>query len=576
MMSEVKINGIGVSGGTRIGKAFLYMHSNETETFRETIEQTEVESELERLNKAKEQSYIELSELIESTKKTLGEEKATILQAQQGFLNDPSFYPEIGKRIEQKHLSAEKAVSAVVDQFVKLFSGMKDEYLKERATDLKDLGKRLLNNLSDKKGVQLKDINERVILIADDLTPSDTVQLNKEYIQAFITRIGGKTSHTAILSRSLEIPAIVGMGKAIDQITNGDNIIVDGNNGIVIIHPDEATIEQYEKQLEKEQEEYKLLKEFVSKPAITKDNKRIEIAANIGTPKEAKAAEENGAEGIGLYRTEFLFMNSHQLPTEEEQYEAYKQVAETLKDKPVIIRTLDIGGDKELDYMSFPKEMNPFLGYRAIRLTLDRKDIFMTQLRAILRASVHGKLKTMFPMISSLQEWRQAKSVLEEAKEQLKADNIEFDNAIEVGIMVEIPSAAVLAEQFAKEVDFFSIGTNDLVQYTLAVDRMNEKVAYLYDYFHPAVIQLIKKTIDAAHKEGKWAGMCGGMAGDPLAAPLLLGLGLDEWSMDAGSISRIKEVLSKLEQSKCESFAEEVLGLGTNEEVRQALQEYQG
>ena len=497
-----------------------------------------------------------------------------ILKAQQSFLNDPSFYPEIRKRIEQKSYSAEKAVQEVVDHFSALFAGMNDPYLKERSADLQDLGKRLLLNLSNNdRGIELSDIDEEVILAAEDLTPSDTVQLNKKFIQAFLTRIGGKTSHTAILARNFEIPAIVGVGEEFDKIENGDTLIIDGNTGVCILNPDQEIINEYQNKIKKEIEETELLNEFKKKSAITKDGYRIEIAANIGNPNEVNNALEKGAEGIGLYRTEFLFMNNSRMPTEEEQYEAYRTVVEAMKDKPVIIRTLDIGGDKELAYLPFSKELNPFLGYRAIRLTLDNEEIFITQLRAILRASACGKLKIMFPMVSNLDEWRSAKAITEKAKQQLKNDGIPYDEKIELGIMVEIPSAALLAEQFAQEVDFFSIGTNDLVQYTLAVDRMNEKVAYLYDYFHPAVLQLIKKTIDASHKAGKWTGMCGGMAGDPLAAPLLLGLGLDEWSMDAGSLSRVKQVITKLNYNSCKDLSIELIQLGTAEEIKARLLE---
>lgn len=412
-------------------------------------------------------------------------------------------------------------------------------------------------------------------MVADDLAPSDTVQLNKKYVQGFVTRVGGKTSHTAILSRSLGIPAVVGLGENIEQINDGDFLIIDGSTGTCIVNPDNQLTKEYEVKRKREEEELQELEKFTFKPAITTDGFRVEIAANIGTPAEAKPALEHGAEGIGLYRTEFLFMNETTMPSEEKQFAAYKQVVSTMGDKPVIIRTLDIGGDKELPYLSLPKEMNPFLGYRAIRLSLDQSELLVTQLRAILRASAYGKVKIMFPMISSLEEWRQAKHIFEEVKDQLAKEGVEFDPSVEVGIMVEVPSTAILADKFAKEVDFFSIGTNDLVQYTIAVDRMNEKIGYLYDHLHPAVIRLVKQVIEASHREGKWTGMCGGMAGDPLAAPLLIGLGLDEWSMVAGSIKKVKQVISQISRGECEKLLEEIQTLTTTSEVRKKLAEFQ-
>ncbi len=574
-MSETILTGIGVSKGIRIGKAFIYKPTSvDNKLIKETIEEAEIPQELKRLEKAKIESYQGLEDLIEQVSESLGKTKATILKAQQSFLNDPSFYPEVQQMIKQQKYSAEKSVIKVVEHFSNIFLNLKDEYLRERISDLKDLEKRLISNLTNNKRMQFSDINEEVILIADDLTPSDTVQLNKDLIKAFMVSRGGKTSHTAIFARTLGIPAIVGIGENIEKIQNGTILIIDGEDGLCIVNPEQCTIEKYQDLLAKELEEIENLKKYISRPAKTQDGFEIEIAANVGNPNEAKMALEKGAEGIGLYRTELLFMNSDHLPTEDEQYKAYKDIALIMGEKSLIIRTLDIGGDKELSYFSFPKELNPFLGYRAIRLTLDQKEIFLTQLRAILRASVHGRIRIMFPMISNLQEWRQAKNLVKEAKQQLTNEGISYDEHIELGIMIEIPSAAIIAEQFAKEVDFFSIGTNDLVQYTLAVDRMNEKVAYLYDYFHPAVIQLIKKTIDASHKEGKWTGMCGSMAGDPFAAPLLLGLGLDEWSMDAGSISRVKQVISKLDQKNCRFFASEILRLGTSEDIKHKTKEF--
>lgn len=574
-MAHLTIRGTGVSEGIRLGKVFLYKpFSHRDIPVWASISEEEVLHELERLKLAKEKAYQELHELIERARIELGKDKAAILIAQQAFLNDPAFCPEMEKVIRQQKYAAEKAVTDVVERFAALFEGMNDEYLRERAADVRDIGKRLIFCLQGKKGVQLAEIKEEVILVADDLAPSDTVQLNKKYIMGFVTRVGGKTSHTAILSRSLGIPAIVGFGEAIEQIHDGDFLIIDGSTGECFVNPDPQLIKQHQEKREIEEQALRQLEAFTFKPAITTDGFRVEMAANIGTPAEAKPALEQGAEGIGLYRTEFLFMNETKMPSEEKQFEAYKQVVATMANRPVIIRTLDIGGDKELPYLSLPKEMNPFLGYRAIRLSLDQQELLVTQLRAILRASAYGKVKIMFPMIASIEEWRQAKAILAEVRDRLIKEGIDFDPSIEVGIMVEVPSTAILADQFAKEVDFFSIGTNDLVQYTLAVDRMNEKVGYLYDHLHPAIIRLAQIVIEASHREGKWTGMCGGMAGDPLVAPLLIGLGLDEWSMVAGSIKKVKQVVSQVNRPECQKLLGEVLELSTTEDVRKKLEDF--
>lgn len=572
-MAEQAINGIGVSEGTRIGKAFLYLPAKAAEQSAEPP--GDAEHELSRLRTAKQQAEGELDELIGKTLQTLGEEKAGILKGQRSFLQDPTFYPPMEQQIDKNGCSAEKAVRDVVARISAIFEAMPNEYLRERAADVKDVGKRLLMGLSGGGTTRLSDICEEVILIADDLAPSDTVQLDKRYILGFVTRIGGKTSHTAILANSLGIPAILGAGNGIDRIQDGDLLVLDGAAGVCVVNPEARTIDRYRQRMEQEAEFARQLALDGDAPAQTRDGHRVELAANIGTPAEAQGLLEKGAEAVGLYRTEFLFMSRTEMPDEETQYAAYKEAAQAMQGKPVVVRTLDIGGDKELPYLELPKEMNPFLGYRAIRLCLDRRELLATQLRAILRASAHGKLKIMFPMISGLSEWRAAKAIVDEVKNQLSAEGIAYDTEIETGIMIEIPSAALLASRFAKEVDFFSIGTNDLVQYTVAVDRMNEKVAYLYDYFHPAVIRLVKSVIDASHDQGKWTGMCGSMAGDPLAAPLLVGLGLDEWSMSSGSIRKVKRVIAQLDRESCIQLASRVLDMDTPEEIRQALQQYQ-
>lgn len=572
-MAEKIIRGLGVSEGIRFGQAFFYRPLT-IEDVRQQIDQEEIESELERLKLAKEACLQELSELIEKTRQTLGEEKSAILKGQQSFLADPAFYPEMEKLVRERQYSAEHAVNRIVEQFTKIFEAMSNEYLRDRAADVMDVGKRLLAQLQGEKSSGLADINHEIILVADDLTPSDTVQLDRKIILGFVTRVGGKTSHTAILSRTLGIAAVLGLGDRLDDIENGDFIIIDGSAGLCIIKPEDSTLEEYRQKARLEQEHDQSLNVYAFQPAMTKDGITVEIAANIGSPGEAEAALEHGAEGIGLYRTEFLFMSRKEMPGEEEQYRSYKEVAAIMGDKPVVIRTLDIGGDKELPYLSLPQEMNPFLGYRAIRISLDQKSLLRVQLRAILRASLHGKLKIMFPMISSIEEWRQAKAIYEEVRGELTREGIPFDPTIELGIMIEVPSAAVLAARFAKEVDFFSIGTNDLVQYTLAVDRMNEKVAHLYDHFHPAVLTTIKNIVDAAHSEGKWVGMCGGMAGDPLAAPLLVGLGLDELSMAAGSIKKVKKVISQVTRENCHQLLKQLLQLDTTAEIRRELEKF--
>ncbi|MHB8172529.1 MAG: phosphoenolpyruvate--protein phosphotransferase [Thermincolia bacterium] len=572
-MAEQRIYGIGASEGIRMGKAFLY-HQISEQDYPEYVSDEEVEGELTRLRQAKEETFKELNELIEMARQSLGEEKAVILKGQQSFLADPTFYHQMEQSIIKEHFTAQKAVNQVVQKFVSIFEGMPNEYMRERSIDIKDLGRRLLNNLLGKKGLRLAEIKEPVILVAEDLTPSDTVQLDKNIILGFITRIGGKTSHTAIISRSLGIAAVLGVGAGIDMISADDFVIIDGSKGICIISPDANTLEEYHLKLAAEAKEQQVLQKYIAQHAISKDGVRVEIAANIGTVQEAQVALEHGTDGIGLYRTEFLFMTTNELPDEEVQYQAYKEVLTTMGNRSVVIRTLDIGGDKVLPYLSLPKELNPFLGYRAIRLCLDQKELLITQLRAILRASVYGQVKIMFPMISSLEEWRAAKEVYEAVQVQLSQEGIPFDPSVELGIMIEIPSAALLATTFAKEVDFFSIGTNDLVQYTLAVDRMNEKVAYLYDHFHPAVINLLKTVIDAAHKEGKWVGMCGGMAGDPLATPLLLGLGLDEFSMSATAMQKVKRIITQVEQEQCRQLLAGIMELDTALGIRHTLEQF--
>ncbi len=446
--------------------------------------------------------------------------------------------------------------------------------MKERAADIRDVSKRVLSHIL---GVELPNpsmIDESVVIVGNDLTPSDTAQLNKEFVQGFATNIGGRTSHSAIMSRSLEIPAIVGTKSITQEVKQGDMIIVDGLNGDVIVNPTEDELIAYQDKRERYFADKKELQKLRDADTVTVDGVHAELAANIGTPNDLPGVIENGAQGIGLYRTEFLYMGRDQMPTEEEQFEAYKEVLEAMNGKRVVVRTLDIGGDKELSYLNLPEEMNPFLGYRAIRLCLAQQDIFRPQLRALLRASVYGKLNIMFPMVATINEFREAKAILLEEKENLKNEGHDISDDIELGIMVEIPATAALADVFAKEVDFFSIGTNDLIQYTLAADRMSERVSYLYQPYNPSILRLVKKVIEASHKEGKWTGMCGEMAGDETAIPLLLGLGLDEFSMSATSILKARRQINGLSKNEMTELANRAVDCATQEEVIELVNNY--
>ncbi|SHM83681.1 phosphoenolpyruvate--protein phosphotransferase [Caldanaerovirga acetigignens] len=563
--------GIAASPGIEIGKAFVLKES-EIKIDTANIAEEKIVGEIKRLEEGIAKSREQLIKIREKAERELGKDKAQIFDAHIMVLDDPIFMDEIREKIKSERITAENAISQVSKKYVDMFNSMEDEYLKERAADIKDVSERLIKNVLGIPIRSLAELAEEVIVIARDLTPSDTAQMDKEKVKAFATDMGGRTSHTAIMARSLEIPAVVGLGSISNEVSEGDTVIVDGNKGIVLVNPSEDTLRQYN-ELKLEYQRYKEeLKKLKDLPAETKDGKRrVELAANIGTPKDVKGALEHGAEGIGLYRTEFLYMDRETLPDEEEQFRAYKEVAEAMYPRPVIIRTLDIGGDKKLPFLEMPEELNPFLGWRAIRMCLDNPQLFKVQLRAILRASHYGKIKIMYPMISSLSELRKANEILEEAKAELRHEGIPFDENLEVGIMVEIPSAAVTADILAKEVDFFSIGTNDLIQYTLAVDRMNEKIANLYEPFHPAVLRLIKNVIDASHRAGKWTGMCGEMAGDPLAAPILLGMGLDEFSMSATSISQVKKVIRSLTYDQAREIANKALEMENPAEIKEML-----
>ncbi|WPC41708.1 phosphoenolpyruvate--protein phosphotransferase [Clostridium sp. JS66] len=532
--------GIAASKGYAIGKV-LIKEANEVKIEERKIE--DVKSEKERFKKALDASREQLTRIKEKAEKEMGADKAAVFESHMMLLEDPEFAGAVDMAIENDKVNAEKALDNVATMYAGIFAAMEDEYMRERGADVKDVSKRILANLAGKISADSEEMAANTIVVAHDLTPSDTAQLDKSKVIAFLTNIGGRTSHSAIMARTLEIPAVVGLNDITTSVKNGDTVVVDGNEGIVIINPDENTVKEYEAKKEAYEKEKEELKKLISVKTVTKAGKRVEVAGNIGKPQDVHQVLENGGDAIGLFRTEFLYMDRDDMPTEEEQFESYKYAVEKMEGKSVVIRTLDIGGDKKLPYLPLPEEMNPFLGYRAIRLCLDRKDIFKVQLRALLRASAFGNLKIMFPMISSLEEFLQAKEILSECMEELKKEGKAFNAELETGIMVEIPAAAVCADELAKHVDFFSIGTNDLIQYTLAADRMNEKISYLYNPMHPAVLKLIKMTIEAAHKEGKWCGMCGEMAGDEKAIPTLVEYGLDEFSMSASSILKAKQLI---------------------------------
>ena len=566
------LQGIAASDGIAIAKVYTLTEPDLTVT-KVTVEDSE--KEVSRLDDALAASIKDVELIKETALKNLGEEEAQVFDAHLMVLSDPELIGQVKDSITSNKVNAESALKEVTDMFISIFAGMEDNpYMQERAADIRDVSKRVLAHLLGVKIPSPATIKDEVIIVAADLTPSDTAQLNRQYVKAFVTDIGGRTSHSAIMARSLEIPAIVGTKEVTSIAKDGDIIIVDGLSGDVFLNPSEEVVAEYRAKAEAfaaQQAEWEKLKDSKT---YTKDGHQVELAANIGTPKDLEGVVNNGAEGVGLYRTEFLYMDSHEMPTEEDQFEAYKAVLEGMNGKPVVVRTMDIGGDKELPYLPLPHAMNPFLGYRAIRISLNEPEMFRTQLRALLRASVYGKLRIMFPMIATLNDFRGAKALLEEEKAKLIAEGVAVSDDIQVGIMIEIPAAAVLAHQFAKEVDFFSIGTNDLIQYTMAADRMNERVSYLYQPYNPSILTLIKHVIDSAHKEGKWAGMCGEMAGDQTAVPLLVGLGLDEFSMSASSVLKTRSLISKLTLSDMQALAAKAINeCATVEEVEALVAE---
>jgi len=569
------LKGIAASDGVAVAKAYLLVQPDLSFS-KVTVEDTAAEET--RLDEALAKSTAELQQIRDKAAQTLGEAEAQVFDAHLMVLSDPEMIGQIKQNVADNKVNAEAALKEVTDMYIGMFEAMDDNaYMQERAADIKDVSKRILAHLLNVTLPNPSMIDEEVVVIAHDLTPSDTAQLDRNFVKAFVTDIGGRTSHSAIMARSLEIPAIVGTMEITAKVKAGDIIAVNGIVGDVIVNPTEDQSAEFIKAGEAYAEQKAEWEKLKDAETVTADGKHFELAANIGTPKDLDGVHNNGAEAVGLYRTEFLYMDSPDFPTEEDQYKAYKAVLEGMAGKPVVVRTMDIGGDKELPYFKLPHEMNPFLGYRALRISLSElgDDMFRTQLRALLRASAHGNLRIMFPMVATLKEFRTAKKMYDEERQKLIDEGVEVSNDIQVGIMIEIPAAAVLADKFAKEVDFFSIGTNDLIQYTMAADRMNERVSYLYQPYNPSILRLIKNVIDAAHAEGKWAGMCGEMAGDQTAVPLLVGMGLDEFSMSATSVLKTRSLMKRLSTTDMQELAKRALeDCDTMEDVVALIEEY--
>lgn len=562
--------GIIASPGIAIAKAFVY-DKVEVEVAEKKVD--DPAAEVARLQDALGKSKEQILKIKEKAARDLGEEEAEIFEAHAMVLDDPEFVDSITAEINTNGINAEFAVKTVTDRFFEMFDMMDDPYFSARAADIRDVGTRVLNNVMGVENVDISCLDEDTIIVADDLAPSDTAQMDKARVKGFATNIGSRTSHTAIMARSLEIPAVLGLGDITAAVKNGDTVVVDGLKGQAVINPTDDELAAYQKQQEDYQAYIRELAELKELEAVTTDGHKVELVGNIGSPNDTDGVHKNGGRGVGLYRTEFLYMNSDTMPDEEKQYEAYKAVVESFDGDPVIIRTLDIGGDKKLPYLPLEEEMNPFLGFRAIRLCFREVDMFKTQLRAILRASAFGNALIMFPMISGVSEVRQAKGILAECMKELDEKGQAYDKNIRVGVMIEIPSAAVTSDIIAREVDFFSIGTNDLCQYTLAVDRMNQEVSYLYNPLHPAILRLVKTVIDASHaRDGLFTGMCGEMAGDPMATLILLGLGMDEFSMSASSIPQVKKIIRSVSYEDAKAIAEKALNLETGEEVREMVQ----
>ncbi len=568
IMTEIR--GIPASPGVAIGAAWIFRHQD-LQISDEPIDGKAVEAEFQRFLDGRARAEEELHEIHRKALATLGAEEAEIFEGHIELLGDDEIESEVRSAITGELMCAEKAASVVMERNAADMEALDDEYMRERGADLRDIGKRLVYAIAGVELASLDAVPEPVIVVADDLTPSDTAQMDAEKILGFATSSGGPTSHVAIMARTLAIPAVVGCGDELSRLAGNTPVVLDGTEGVLHPHPDRDRVTEYERRIEAARVEAASLSTFKDLPAETNDGRRVEVCANIGTDRDVHSALEHGAEGVGLYRTEFLFMDKSEMPGEEEQFHSYKAVAEAMGDRGVTVRTLDIGGDKGLDYLEFPRELNPFLGWRAIRMCLDAPEILDTQLRSLLRASHFGKLRIMFPMVISVEEIRRLKTRIKEIMDDLRSAEIPFDPDVEIGIMIETPAAVVIASHLAREVDFFSIGTNDLTQYTLAVDRGNEKIAHLYDPLHPAVLASIRNVIEAAHERNKWVGMCGELAGDERASVVLLGMGLDEFSMSAPAIARVKRAIRRVSYADAQSLAAEVAKLGTSAEIRALL-----
>jgi phosphotransferase system enzyme I (PtsI) len=571
-LAEKTFQGVAASGGIGIGPAYLY-HPQGFSAPRRTLRPEEVDAEVTRYHEALRKTKDQILELETRMQEKLGDEHVAIFQAHQVVLEDPLFQEEVPDAISKRRLNAEHLVSEGLEKFKTLIATLEDPYFRERGVDIQDVGERLLKNLVGTDKDQLKKLDREVVVVAPDLAPSDTVTMPTDRVKGFCTDVGGRTSHVAIVARSLGLPAVVGMQTLVGEVEDGDLLIVDGNKGLVVVNPNPQTLKQYQRLKESYEAFQRSLDELRTLPAITPDGHGVILAANIEIPQELDEIFRHGAEGVGLFRTEFLYLDRSEVPSEEEQYESYRNLAEKSGTSPAILRTLDLGGDKVLSHLNPPHESNPFLGLRAIRFCLKRPDIFKPQLRAILRAAASGPIKVMFPMISNLDEVRQAKHLLAECVKELKLEGKILRDRIEVGAMIEIPSAAIMSDLLIQELDFLSIGTNDLIQYTLAVDRVNEAVAYLYEPLNPAILRLIQMTIDSCHRHGKWVGMCGEMAGDPQCVPLLLGMGLDEFSVSMSVIPEIKKVIRLMPYDMAQNIAREALQLRTPDEVLNLIRE---
>jgi phosphotransferase system enzyme I (PtsI) len=573
MRGQLSFRGIPVSAGVCRGKV-LVLDRPRLQVSKREVPPAEFPEEVNRLERALVQTRQQLVEVQRRVSEGMGSRESGIFDAHLLVLEDRTLLDEVLRLMEESNVNAEWAFQTVADRYAATLAAIEDDYLRERAADMRDVTHRVLNNLLGMEAeIDLRHLHEPCIIVSHDLSPSNTAQLDKRHVLGFATDIGSPTSHTAIMARSLRIPAVVGLKDVSQQLTSGSYALLDGFNGLLVIHPTDQTLYEYGQVIQKQASLQEKLRDVLSKPAVTLDGQRVFLSANIEQPADAEQVKANGAEGVGLYRTEYLFLNQDRLPTEQQQYEAYRAAAIALKPLPVVIRTLDLGGDKLMHHFPVPRELNPFLGWRAIRFCLQQRDVFRAQLRAILRASAEGNIKMMYPMISGLDEVKQANALVEEYKAELRAEGLPFDENLEIGAMVETPSAAIIAGSLAKRLRFFSIGTNDLIQYSLAVDRMNERIAHLYEPTHPAILHLIKATVEAAHSHRIWVSVCGEMAGDPVLAPLLLGLGVDELSAAPSLVPSLKFVIRRLKMTEARELAEFALRSESAVEILARCQE---